>query len=150
MPTELYKTTDKNGDELTIYFDDSIANTPVVSIFLKVYAEIIEKGWCNPTIPFGNSNKVVWAQRPDGSIAGGICFEHNPSVKLVWIVLSFTTPEERGKGINGVCHTAFEKVAKNIGATQIASLVHIDNASRLRSSEKVGLKPQYYRMQKSI
>ncbi len=150
MIKEMYRAPDKNGDELILFYSDSISNTPVVALFLKVYAEIIEKGWCNPTIPFANSNKVVWAERADGSIAGGVCFEITPHNQTGWIILSFTAPEERGKGINAICHTAFEKASKKLGATQISSLVHMDNASRLRSSEKVGFKPQYYRMHKPL
>jgi hypothetical protein len=141
---------DKNGDELALHYSESIANTPTVALFLKVYGEIVEKGWSNPTIPFTNKNSVVWVERPDASVAGGICFEYVPSTSLGWIVLSFTAPEERGKGINSILHPQFERIVKRMGATQIASLVHIDNESRLRSSTKVGLEPQYYRMYKKL
>ena len=148
--TKIDTVKDKNGDVLALHYSESIANTPTLSLFLKVYAEIVEKGWSNPTIPFSNKNSVVWVERPDSSVAGGICFEYVPSTSLGWIVLSFTAPEERGKGINSILHPAFERIVKRMGATQIASLVHIDNTSRLRSSEKVGLVPQYYRMYKKL
>ena len=150
MTIELTRVKDKVGDDLVLYYSESIANTPVVATFLKIYAEIIEKGWCNPTIPFNNANRVVWATRPDGKIAGGICFEYTAAVNTGWIVLSFTDPAERGKGINGICHTAFERISKNLGATKISSLVHVGNESRLRSAKKVGMTPQFYRMHKDI
>jgi GNAT superfamily N-acetyltransferase len=141
---------DKNGDELKLLYSETIANTPALALFLKIYAEIVEKGWSNPNIPFSNKNSVVWVERPDGTVAGGICFEYVPSTALGWIILSFTASTERGKGINSLLHPAFEKIVKRMGAQQIASLVHIDNKSRLRSSEKVGLVPQYYRMYKKL
>ena len=141
---------DKNGDELTLHYSETIANTPALALFLKTYAEIVEKGWSNPNIPFSNKNSVVWVERPDGTVAGGICFEYIPGTALGWIILSFTAPTERGKGINSLLHPAFEKVMKRMGATQIASLVHIENESRLKSTKKVGLEPQYYRMYKKL
>ncbi len=141
---------DKLGGSLTLYSSDSIANTPVVSLFLKVYAEIIDKGFANPNIPFNNKCRVVWVERPDGKVAGGICFQHDQEAKLSWIILSFTSPDERGKGINGICHDQVEKVSKFIGATQLCSLVHIQNESRLKSAKKVGFEPQYYRMFKKL
>jgi GNAT superfamily N-acetyltransferase len=141
---------DKNGHTLSIHYSDSIANTPTVPLFLKVYAEIIEKGWSNPTFPFTNKNNVVWASRSDSSIAGGICFEYIPNTQLGWIILSFTAPDERGKGINSILHPVFERIVKKMGATQISSLIHIDNESRLRSSAKVGFEPKFYRMYKKL
>lgn len=150
MTNELLRIKDKAGGDLILYYRASIANTPVVAIFLKIYAEIIEKGWSNPTIPFTNRNSVVWAERPDRTVVGGICFEYDALINTGWIVLSFTDPAERGKGINGICHASFERILKKLGANKISSLVHVDNESRLRSAKKVGMEPQFYRMQKKI
>jgi hypothetical protein len=150
MANELLRVKDNAGGDLILYYRESIANTPVVAIFLKIYAEIIEKGWSNPTMPFGNRNRVVWVERPGGAVVGGICFEYNALINTGWIVLSFTDPVERGKGINGICHASVERILKKLGATKISSLVHVDNESRLRSAKKVGMVPQFYRMSKNI
>lgn len=144
------KINDKNGEPLMIYYSEIFANTPVVGLFLRTYSEIVDKGWAPPSITFGNTNRVVWASRENGSIAGGICFEYQDMPQLSWITLSFTDPSERGKGINGILHTHCENISKKLGATQLGSMVHINNINRLRSAEKAGFNPQYYRMYKNL
>lgn len=150
MITKIKDTVDKNGGTLTVYHSTTLANTPALALFLKVYGELLDKGWANQVIPFKNDNKVVWVERPDGRVAGGICYEYNPTALIGWIHLSFTAPEDRGLGINAICHDVFEKDSKKSGAKQLASLVHVDNSSRIASTQKVGLVPHYIRMVKNI
>lgn len=150
MIRKIKDTVDRAGNTLAVFHSDTLANTPAVGLFLKVYAEIVEKGWANPMIPFRNDNRVTWCERPDGRIAGGICYEYYPVSLTGWIHLSFTNPEDRGLGINAICHAVFEEDCKRLGATQLASHVHVDNASRLRSTEKVGLVPQFIRTVKKL
>lgn len=150
MRTPLGTTHDSTGEEVLLFFSETVGSTNVLPLFLRVYAEIVEKGWSNPVISFSNTNRVVWAERPSGVVVGGIAFDYAPTTHLSWIVLSFTAPDERGKGINAICHATFEQVSKKLGARQVCSLVHVNNSSRLRSAEKIGLKPQFYRMQKEL
>lgn len=145
----LKKVEDKTGDILDVYFQKDLIMCPAFSSFLKVYAEIVDKGFSNPAVTWDNNKRVIWAQK-DGKIAGGICYEFQQVARIGWIVLSFTDPEFRGRGINEIIHNLMEVDIKKLGGDRICSLVHVDNVSRLRSAEKVGLKPQFYRMNKFI
>lgn len=140
---------DSRDSLLDIYQSNTLASCPALSLFLKVYAEIMDQGFSNPVIAWRNKSNIVWAQL-DNRVVGGICYDYDSDTRLGWIVLSFTDPEFRGRGINGILHKFFEADIKNLGGTRIASLIHINNASRLKSAAKVGLLPQFYRTMKIL
>ena len=140
---------DATGDSLDLYWQDNLGMCPALSMFLKVYAETIDKGFSNPMVTWSNKNRVVWVQKGN-DIAGGICYEYAPEARMGWIVLSFTSPDYRGRRINEKLHYAMEEDIKRLGGDRICSLVHVDNVSRQKAAERVGLKPQFYRMYKAI
>lgn len=140
---------DKKAELLDIYWMDNLIMCPALSMLLKVYAEMIDRGHSNPFFTWSNKNRVVWAQKGN-QIVGGICYEYDAGGRIGWIVLSFTDPEFRGRGINELLHYAMEDDVKRLGGDRICSLVHIDNISRQKSAEKVGLRPQFYRMNKFL
>lgn len=137
------------GEIFKIYWQDTLVNCPALSSFLRVYAELIDKEFTNPFITWNNKNRIVWAENSN-QVVGGICYEFLQDSKIGWIILSFTDPDFRGQGINGLCHSIMEEDIKSLGGLRISSLVHIDNVSRQRSAEKVGLKPQFLRMNKDL
>jgi hypothetical protein len=140
---------DSSGEEVKIYFQDNLTGCPALSLFLKVYAEIIDKKYCHPSVVWSNKSSMVWAEK-NGKVVGGICFEYNSENRIGWIILSFTEELERGKRINQILQNVFEKIIKQNGGERIGSLVHIDNISRQKSAERVGLKPVFYRMEKNL
>lgn len=147
---EIKKITDKTGELVLIMKSDVLVNTPVIPLMLRVHAEIVEKGLAQSMIPFSNTSRIVWAERKDGNVIGGICYEYKPEIKCGWLILSFTSESERGKGINSLIHPIYERECKRLGATHLASLVSIENTSRLRSLNNVGLVPTMYRTHKNI
>lgn len=147
---KLVKTTEnKNGETLKIYWQETLNYCPALPLFLKVYAELMEKDFTNNVITFNNKNRVVWVENDQG-VVGGICYEYLQDSKIGWIVLSFTDPNFRGQGINELCHYIMEEDIKRLGGKKISSLVHVDNISRQKSAKKVGLAPQYFRMNKDL
>lgn len=140
---------DTLGDNMDLYKKDSLFMCPAMSLFLRTYAEIIDKGWANPNVTWDNKNRVVWAQKGD-RIVGGICYDYKNENKTSWIVLSFVEPDQRGRRIYESLHQLLEDETKAVGGKHIASLVHVDNVSRQRSADRVGMKPQFYRMYKKL
>lgn len=147
---KLKTTVDNTGHPVEMWSSESIAGTPAVPLFLKTYAEIVEQQFAIPYFMFKDSDKVVWAQRPDGTVIGGIAYEYQAVRRTGFLVLSFTDPKERGKGINVLCHIEYENHCKLLGATCLESLVHVENKNRIASAKKVGMLPKYYRMHKDI
>lgn len=140
---------DSRGSLLDLYQSNTLSLCPALSLFLKVYAEILDQGFANPNVAWRNKSSMVWAEI-SGKVVGGICYEYEPETRMGWIVLSFTHPDYRGRGINGILHEFFEAEIKKLGGVRIASLIHVDNTSRIRSAEKVGLLPQFYRTLKIL
>ena len=140
---------DAKGDMLNIYWQNSLVGCPALPSFLRVYAEIIENGFANGSVTWTNKNRVIWAEN-NNKVVGGITYEYYEESKTGWIVLSFTEPEYRGRRINEIIHYSLEEDLKKLGGVKISSLVHINNESRLKSADRVGLKPQFYRMNKPL
>ena len=150
MKKKIANVEDKLGNTVELWWSDQIANTPTVPLFLTVYAEIVAKGLAQPTFTFENDNRVTWVQDIDGRVMGGICYKYVPDQQLGWLILSFTDPEFRGRGINELCHKVYEGDCKKLGAKQLGSLVALDNEARLKSAAKVGMTPMFYRMHKAL
>jgi GNAT superfamily N-acetyltransferase len=147
----LDSTEDKFGNLLEIYLTESLAWSPVYALVLKTHLEIVEKHFAPPILDnLSDNTKVIWAQDKDGNILGGIAFTIREKLFAGCIELSFTAPEHRGKGINGICHKYFEQYVKNLGINLITSFVHVNNTQRLKSAEKENFKPAYYVMYKKI
>lgn len=147
---KLLETIDKTDEAVEIWYANKIGGTPALPLFLRVYAEIVEKGFATSLFMFSDTDQVVWAQRPSGKVLGGISFEYQSNKRCGFLVLSFTDPTERGKGINELCHWAYEKQSKEQGAVFLQSIVHVDNVSRIKSAAKVGMTPKFLQMHKEI
>jgi GNAT superfamily N-acetyltransferase len=140
---------DNQGNSINIWHQENLNMCRALSLFLKVYAETIDEGFSN-SVPFHNDNsRMVWAEL-NGIVVGGICYEYKQSLNMGWIVLSFTDPQYRGRGINKILHEYMENDIKKLGGYRVCSYVSINNEKRLKAAEKVGLKPQFYRMQKLL
>ena len=140
---------DAAGDEFDIHHQDSLILCPAMSLFLKTYAEVLDSGFANPSITWKNSNRMVWAER-DQQVIAGICYEYMPEIKLGWIVLIFTDKKFRGRRLKEKLHDVFEKDIQGLGGKRLGSFVHMNNVSSLKSAERVGLLPDFYRMYKKI
>jgi GNAT superfamily N-acetyltransferase len=150
MNRPIKQTIDKNGGKVNLFRLESLSFSPVIPLMLRVHAEIVEKGSALPMIPFNNNSKIAWAERPDGTVIGGICYEYIPETKCGWLILSFTSPEERGKGINALIHEIYESECRRLGATYLSSFVDLNNESRLNSLKSVGMIPKMYKTFKQI
>jgi RimJ/RimL family protein N-acetyltransferase len=147
---KLSSTVDQLGNPIEIWHSSSIQHTPCVSLFLRIYAELIDKEWTMPVVPFKPTNRVVWIQNLTGKVLAGIVYEYQSDFQNGYLVLSFTDPDHRGQGFNKICHDCYETDCKKLGAKILTSFVAVDNLSRIRSAEKVGMLPKFYKMQKNI
>jgi GNAT superfamily N-acetyltransferase len=141
--------TDKDNNTIEIWYGQ-LSFSPVFSLVLRTYAEIVEKKLAPSQLNLDNTDSVIWAQRTDGTVLGGICYKFEEDWNSAYIQLSFTSENSRGLGINAICHPYVEQDAKSLGYVRVMSMVHINNESRLKSAEKVGLKPLFYMMHKKI
>lgn len=146
---------DAAGKTLSVWSCDQIGGTRAFSLFLKTYSEMVEKGFSTPYVGWDQSNgnkiNIVYLyDNESNKVAGGIAFEYRVVAKEGWSILSFTDTAYRGQGINQLAYQYFEKILLSMGGNKIGSYVHVTNQSQLRSSEKSGMRPEYYRMSKWI
>lgn len=134
----------------SVWESENISHTPAVPLFLRTWAEIMEQGFTEPMFIFKNANRVVWVENEEKKVIAGICFDYLPARKTGFLVLSFTDPDYRGKGLNKICHDEVVTIVKKLGGKTITSNIHVDNTSMYQASLKSGMKPELYKMSKKI
>ena len=141
---------DTKGTSLKIYWTDSLGGSPVMPLFLRSYADVIEKGWANPYIAWSNKNRAVWIETEDAKVIAGICYEFSPDNHMGWLVLSFVDEAYRGRRLYSLMREIVDEDLRKQGADRVCSLIHVDNESMLKSAERTGMRPQFYRMYKQL
>jgi hypothetical protein len=140
----------KKNQTCEVKITHNIGDSPVIPFFLKNYAALIEQGYSHPIITGANTNKAIYIEI-DNKIVAHIVFDILKDVyNTAWIVFSCVDEDYRNSGLYKIMHKHFEIQAKKLGSTKIASFVHLDNKPRQASCESVGMKPVFYRMEKSI
>lgn len=141
---------DRTGAAVEIRHLDEIADSKVVSFFLKNLAILIDNGFSLQLIAGSNRHQAVFAEI-NGEIVGHIVYEYLESpVKTAWITLSAIDNNYKRRGIYTMLHRHFEQKIQAAGAKKIASSVHVNNITRQASCKKVGMVPIYYRMEKEL
>jgi hypothetical protein len=138
-----------NGSETACYHATTLGESSCLPLILRTEAELLEQSLTvRNAVGITSTTQVVWLENQ--TVLGGICFNVVTEFSLAWIILSFTHPEQRGKSVNATVHRYFEKLMVSQGIGEIASHVCANNQARIRSCEKVGMKPTFLRMSKQL
>ena len=147
---ELAKELDNQNCVVVVKLVQTIGDSPVMPFFLKNYAQLIESGYAHPIMTGSNLSKAIYVE-VNGVVVAHIVFDILKDVNnTAWIVFSCVDENYRGRGLYKIMHKHYEIQAKKLGSTKIASFVHVDNKPRQASCVSVGMKPVFYRMEKSI
>lgn len=142
---------DKFGKEVEIKRVDKLfSHPPICSFFLKQQSKLVSNGHALPTPQLDDTTSGAIFAEADGEILGHIVYNHLEKRGQLWIVLSAVDESQRGRGIFTLMNKHFEELAKEKGCWYIASHIHVDNKIRLKSAEKVGMKPLFYFMFKRL
>jgi GNAT superfamily N-acetyltransferase len=117
---------------------------------MREYATLIERGWARPYTAHNDKHKIIYACNESDTVMGGIVYGLNTINKVGWIVFSFTVPEYKRQGVYTALHSELEKRLRDAGMVDLASHVHVDNTVRQASCERVGMMPEFYRMNKKL
>jgi len=141
---------DKTGSPVTVFLASTIGESPVLPIFLREYANLIDAGYAQYSMVGNNRNKSVYAVM-DNKIVAIMVYEIGEDItKTTWINFSFVDEKFRGRGIFKILHKCLEDCVKTAGSKKISSLIHIDNTTMLASAKSVGRLPVFYRTEKRI
>ena len=141
--------TDNTGAVVKILSTSQIGMSPLCSIYLKSYAELIEAGHAYPRINGTNKTRAIYATIND-EIVGFITYEFMVDWMMVHIVFSRVDPKFRSRGIYKMMFTKLEKMAKALKYIRIYSEVSASNASIIASHESVGMKTKFLKNEKDI
>lgn len=142
---------DKNGNDITIKLVDKLLSySPLCAFFLRQQSKLLESGYAFPTPQLDDTTSGAVFAEENGEILGHIVFNHLEKRGTLWIILSAVDESQRGRGIYTMLHKHFEEIAKAKDCWYISSHIHIDNHVRLKSAEKVGMKPFFYFMFKRL
>lgn len=149
--TQIGTETDKLGHKVETYHSPSLAFSPVFTSFLRNYAEHIDSGFATPMTTWEDHYNVIYATI-DGVIVGHMTYkeEHRDAPGLVWIIFDLVESDYRGRGIYKILFKQLEKVAKSLGKSGIAGLVHVDNNAKLSCHESIGAIPHFYLVAKTF
>jgi len=140
----------KNNQTCTVKTVNVIGDTPVLPLFLKNYAALIEKGYAPQVMNGTNQSKAVYVEI-NNQIVGHIVFDvMKDSFNTAYIILSCVDEKYQNQGIYKIMFKHFESIVKKLGSTKILSFIHADNQNRLAIWKSVGMIPQFYRMEKRI
>jgi hypothetical protein len=149
--TKLATLKDKLGKSVEVKScnQTSIGPPELMAFFYSSLAELIDLGHGSPWPGYTSKSMAVYIEIND-VIVGLIMFNYNADQRQAFIVLSAVNKEYRNRGLYKLMHYEFEKASKKLGAKQITSLVHVDNAGRLASAKTVDFVPQFYKMIKDL
>jgi GNAT superfamily N-acetyltransferase len=133
--------------KIDFFKSESIFGTPAMPLALRANAELIDQKMALRTA-IKNEHKIIWAQIGNVTV-GGLCYKFK-KFNTAFIVLSFTDPQYRGLGINLLCRQHFENECRNKNIKYITTEVHIDNKPSIDNNKKMGLKPIFTTMIKSL
>jgi GNAT superfamily N-acetyltransferase len=153
MQKHLATETDKLGNIIEVMQCDSITEVrELYSFFLRRNAELIDLQMAYPLITWEDTDGAVYITYDD-KIIGHIVYSIGGPAKregMIWITLSAVDPDYRGRGLYTIMHKYFEQIGRDNGCTNMASLIHKRNSTRLKSAEKVGMIAVFNYMMKDI
>lgn len=140
---------DKTGQRVVIKYTDSLVESPVTPVFLKLYSELIQAGHATSSMAGHNACHAIYAEI-DNNVVGHIVFDVLRPSNSTWIILSGIDPAFRKRGIYSLMHRQFEDVTIRLGCNKIQSHVHINNVDRIASCKAVGMEPEFFKMSKIL
>lgn len=137
---------DNTNTSYNMYYAKEVANTPALAYVFEAWAELIKNNMAFPRVQFGNKDSVVWIENDAGEIVALILYAIRKEEEDCWILLTYTVPSYRGRGINPKLLGTIKEIAKTAFEIKtISSTIFATNTSALKAIEKTGRKIIAYR-----
>lgn len=142
---------DNLGSDVAIKRALTLGTTPIVPIFMREFANLIDQGFTTNNMVATNKSKVIYVEI-DNVIAGFIVYDiqHDDVSKTCWILFGTVLESFRRRGLYKIMHRHLEMAAKEQGSKQIFSLVHVNNTAMLELNKKLDKNPVFHRMEKYL
>lgn len=135
---------------VTVKHAPTIGGSPILPIFMKGYAELIEQGHALSFMMGTNKSKAMYAE-VNGHIAGYIVYDIQEDIlKTAYIVSGEILAPYRRQGIYQVLHRYLEESVKKLGSKRVNSMVNINNTSMIELNKIIGKNPTFLKMEKFL
>ena len=144
--------TDLMGSTLEIYQYPTLDWSPAYPLFIKTYAELVEKKLAAATTAWNkHSCGVVYAEL-DTRVIGAMVYDpaHPEFTESLWVTLWCVDPEYRQRGLIKILFKHFEHIGRELGKTNILAHTHLNNHAVAKACESVGMKPVSYLIGKKL
>ena len=154
----LFQFENKNGELLSIWHCEKIAQSKAFSKFQKIYLETIDSGFATLThLNFVTSKldtiEIVYTTMPDGEVIAGIAFEHYRQLNEACVTFSFADPAYRTHAFEKyrlLMHKFFKKILKSRGVLQVTAWINVDNIKSIKIAERRGWTQESIKMVKKL
>lgn len=142
---------DNLGSDVAVKKALTLGTTPIVPIFMREFANLIDQGFTTNNIVATNKSKVIYVEI-NNAIAGFIVYDiqHDDVSKTCWILFGTVLEPFRRRGLYKIMHSHLEIAAREQGSKQIFSLVHVNNTAMLELNKKLDKNPVFHRMEKYL
>ena len=148
---EIGSIVDNTNTSYRMYYANEVANTPALAFVFEGWAELLKNNMAFLRVHFGNKDSVVWIENDAGEIVALILYAIRKDEDDCWILLTYTVPSYRGRGINPKLLDIVKEIAKTkFEIKTISSNIFANNTSALKAIEKTGRKIIAYRTRLDI
>lgn len=118
--------------EIRIDFVNGLNETPALTLAVRGWAEIDERGFSDGSMSVHASQHAFIAYAANGRDqlpVGVMTFAHDEDLKRVWVFVGYVIPEFRGQGIYNALWHRLVAHATELKVTSIQSGVHVRNSA---------------------
>lgn len=125
-------------------------NSPCYSLHLRVWAEMIDKGWAMPWQGWMTASRAIAIIDPESDKCAGYVSWQDGDNGVVWITMTYVVLAYRGRGLHQTLYNLCEAVQIERKKTGISSLVHVNNEHAIRNIKETGRELLYYKAHKIL
>ena len=134
----------------SVQHEKTLANSKAFAFVIREYADLIERGYADNELVFGNGSKVSYILATDGSVVAASVWHIDETKRSAWILFSATKKQHQGQGLYTKLYNFIEDLCKKQNVVVIYSGVHVDNQKMIDVAKSVGRIPSSYRIKKML
>lgn len=135
---------------MKIITEKTLGNSTPFVFVMDQWVKLLKSNLAGTTVCFSNSSRVTYAQSDSGQVIGAVVYNFDTAIRETWICLAAVDENYRGQGIYTQLFDAVCEESRAQGMKYVASNIHVNNASMLKSAEKQQRNLSYYRSKTAL
>lgn len=138
---------------LHIRSHDNLGHSLAYPLFLRGWAELLEKGWALGGVHWSNDTQVIYAQDLDDveqPVTGFVTFSVQRVAQTCWNLFWYTREDYRGKGVITQLNAELDDRMRRAGIRYMMSNVHQENIPSQAAVTSLGYEIEFIRFRKVL